>query len=355
MKGTNINFEALRLARESRGITQDILAEKLGVTQGLLSKIEKGFSDVDDKQLLRLSEILNYPTEFFQNDKKVVRVEGHFRRKKNIPVKEMKEYIAKMTLRDWHLLSLLDEVSLPRLNLPKWDLEFDGDDFAACASYVREYWKIPAGSRIENVTKILEDNGFVIFTLDLGEDMDGFSCYSTGGNIPLIFINKNIPADRYRLTAAHEAFHHILHFGRKTDEDEIEKQAYSGAINFLIPKNTIIPYFNRLTIEKLGDLKRYWGVSIAALIRYAFNLNMITANQYKYYNIQLSKLGYKKIEPVTVWSEAPTLFKEILNMFVTELGYTREEVAKLMMITTDELGREYFAERKYNTAHLRIA
>jgi Zn-dependent peptidase ImmA (M78 family)/DNA-binding XRE family transcriptional regulator len=352
MTKIKLNFEVLRLARESRGVTQADLAEKLGITQGLFSKIEKGFSEIDENQLRQLSEILNYPNEFFQSDKKVNRVEGHFRRKKNIPVKEMKEYISRMTLKDWHLLSLLDEIELPRLNLPRWDLEIDGD-LAACASYVREVWKVPPG-RIENLTKLLEDKGFVIFTLDLGDDLDGFSCYSTGGNVPLIFINKNISPDRYRLTAAHEAFHHILHFGKKTDPDEIETQAYGGGLNFLIPRNTILPYFSKISIEKLGDLKRYWGVSMSALVRYAYDLNMITKHQYKYYMIQLSKLGYRKAEPVTVCQESPTLFKEIINVFITELGYTRQELARLMMITPEDLNREYIDDRRFNINHLRI-
>jgi hypothetical protein len=42
-------------------------------------------------------------------------------------------------------------------------------------------------------------------------------------------------------------------------------------------------------------------------------------------------------------------------MFITELGYTREEVAKLLMITPEELGREYIDDRKYTATHLRIA
>jgi hypothetical protein len=45
-----------------------------------------------------------------------------------------------------------------------------------CARYVREYWKIPKG-RIENLTQILEDNGIIVFELDL-EAMDGFCTFS---------------------------------------------------------------------------------------------------------------------------------------------------------------------------------
>src|SRR5690606_15438391 len=125
--------------------------------------------------------------------------------------------------------------------------------------------------------------------------------------------------------------------------------------HLLVPKSAIMPYLTKITMGKLGDLKRYWGVSMQALIRHAFNLNMITKNQFKYYMIQMGRLGYRKREPLTVWAESPALFKEILNMFITELGYSKDELARLMMITLEELNKEYFQDDRLSISHLRIA
>ena len=56
--------------------------------------------------------------------------------------------------------------------------------------------------RINTLIKTIEDKGIVVLALDLG-DLDGFSTWFNG-NIPVIFVNKTLPPDRYRLTVAHE-------------------------------------------------------------------------------------------------------------------------------------------------------
>jgi transcriptional regulator with XRE-family HTH domain len=40
---TNINTEILRLGREARCITQEDLAEQIGIEQGTLSRIERSY------------------------------------------------------------------------------------------------------------------------------------------------------------------------------------------------------------------------------------------------------------------------------------------------------------------------
>src|SRR5689334_5103090 len=59
------NPEMLVLAREARQITQSETARMLGISQGLLSRIEAGITDVSDELLKRIVDKLDYPPEFF--------------------------------------------------------------------------------------------------------------------------------------------------------------------------------------------------------------------------------------------------------------------------------------------------
>src|SRR5437763_5552876 len=59
------NPEMLVLAREARGITQSELARTLAISQGLLSRIEAGITDVSDDLLQRIVTKLSYPPQFF--------------------------------------------------------------------------------------------------------------------------------------------------------------------------------------------------------------------------------------------------------------------------------------------------
>ncbi|WP_315821350.1 ImmA/IrrE family metallo-endopeptidase [Paraflavitalea speifideaquila] len=247
-----------------------------------------------------------------------------------------------MTIAEWHLISMLDEVELPEAKLPKWDVVEDGNP-AICAKFLRDFWRIPKG-RIANLTKYIEDNGVVIIALDLGE-LDGFSTFFNG-SIPVIFVNKNLSPDRYRLTVSHELGHLVLHFGNKIGLDrDLEHEAYEFAIEFLIPENNVRPYLTRLTIEKLADLKGYWYVSMAALLKYANTLGMVTGNQYRYLWTQIGSLGYRKKEPVNIPSETPGIINEIISAYLSDLGYSKEELASTLHISVPELERVYLHSR----------
>lgn len=333
-----LNVEILKLARESRLLTQGELASLIGIEQGTLSKIEKYILPADDNTITNIAKVLEFPIDLFYLDKKVIPVEGHYRRKLSIPVKKMKQYIAQMTFAEWNFISMLDEIELPQTKLPKWDVFKDGSP-ALCAKFLRDYWKIPKG-RISNLTKFIEDNGVVIISLDLGE-LDGLSTY-INGNIPVIFVNKNLPPDRYRLTIAHELGHLIMHFGNKIDADrDLEKEAYEFGIELLVPENNIRPYLTKLSIEKLADLKAYWYVSMGALLRYANTLEMVTSNQYRYLWMQMGSLGYRTQEPILIPHEKPSLINEMTNAYLTDLGYTKSELAKIFNITENEFEKIY--------------
>jgi Zn-dependent peptidase ImmA (M78 family)/DNA-binding XRE family transcriptional regulator len=336
------NSEILRLAREARYITQNELATMLGVEQGTLSKIEKDILVIDDKLVQKISMVLDFPVDFFYQERKVMIVEGHYRRKVSTPVKKMKQYAAQMTIAEWHFLKLMDEIELPEIKLPSWDIFEDGSP-AMCAKHLRDFWKIPKG-RITNLTKLIEDNGVVIFPLNLGE-MSGFSTY-INGNIPVIYVNSSLSSDRYRLTIAHELGHLIFHFGHKVSQErDLESEAYEFAIELLVPESNIKTYFTKMSIDKLADLKSYWYVSMQALLRYANTLGMVTQNQYKYLWIQMGSLGYRKNEPVSIPVEKPSLISEIINAYVSDLGYSKEELASVLQVNLSELDRIYFGSK----------
>ncbi|RPE08199.1 ImmA/IrrE family metallo-endopeptidase [Chitinophaga lutea] len=335
----HFNAEILKLARESRFLTQTELSIKLGVEQGTVSKIENETLSCEESLAAKISEVLDYPISFFYQERKVFVVEGHYRRKLSTSVKKMKQYVAQMTLAEWHFWKLIDAVELPPVNLPKWDINQDGGANIA-AKYVRDYWKIPKG-RVSNLTKFVEDNGIPIIQLELGE-LDALSTFIQN-QIPVIFINKSLPADRYRLTIAHELGHLVMHFGAKIENGrDLESEAYQFAIELLMPENEVGLSFQKLTIEKLANLKAYWYISMQALLKYANTLTQITPNQYKYLWIQMGTLGYRKSEPVSIPKEKPLLISEIIETYTSDLDYSKEELAKLLMCSMNDLERLYF-------------
>src|ERR1043165_31217 len=59
------NIERIHLARDSRGINQGEMANRLGMAPGTLSKIEAGDMNIQPTLLQRIADITNYPLSFF--------------------------------------------------------------------------------------------------------------------------------------------------------------------------------------------------------------------------------------------------------------------------------------------------
>lgn len=323
-----VNYQLITIAREVEGYTQKEFANAIGIEQGTLSKIENGLIENFSAEILnKVSFVLDYPEDFFYQDWNPIRIEGHYRRKVSESVKAYKESKAKMTLAERHFNILTEHIDVPKANYPTWDIDSDGS-VSLCAKHLRDFWRVPKG-RIESVIELLETNGFVIIELDLGE-MSGFSSFSNLG-IPLIFLNKHLPADRFRLTAVHEAFHFILHHGQKISPDrDIEKEAFEGASEFLVPLHEISHQLSKLTLSKLADLKAYWKMSMQALLYKASKSELITENQSKYLWKQLSAAGYRKNEPIDFPREKPIVLREIFNTHTEDFKYTLDDLHKLL-------------------------
>ena len=161
-----------------------------------------------------------------------------------------------------------------------------------------------------------------------------------------MYINKNRPSDRIRLTEGHEVAHYILHFGKKISEDrDIEREAQEFANELLIPSREIKPHLVKLNLEKLADLKRYWKVSMAAILYKAREMGMLTANQAKYLWMQMAAKGYKKQEPIEIEGDNPTLLREIIDAYIEDMGYDKTELAKILYLSEDEFDVNYLGAK----------
>lgn len=333
------NIDTLKLVREYRGITQKELSENLQIEHGTLSKIEKGILSTNKTLVDKISSFLDFPEDIFFQEIKKQTYDFYYKRNFAASVKRMKQNFAEMTMAAWHLSLLMDEVELPSINLPSWDIDVDGAP-NRCADYLRSYWRTP-NDRIINLSKILEDNGIVIIPLSLTE-MDGYSQW-LDGVMPIIFINKRLLAEDFRFVLAMELGHLIMHYGKKINPDRnIEEEAMRFAKEFLMPEFIFKAYCSSISLEKLADLKLYFRLSMQVILKNARAIQKITENQYRYILKQMTNLGYQKREPVILSKEQPMLLKEILSFYLQDLGYSKSELAGVLKLTEREMDYLYF-------------
>lgn len=340
------NNKAFIIARESRGLTQTELAEKSEIQQSNISRYEHGNLSIDDNDLKKISEILKYPIEFFYREMEIYPPNLHYRKKVSASVKLLSKVEAEMNIHRENLQKLLLSIDLETFNLPNSD-DVKNLTPTQAAQYLRMYWNIPKGP-IDDLTKLLESKGIIIIHSDFGTDKIAGRSMQSKNAIPIVFLNKKDPGDRQRLTLAHELGHVILHLNSfYAFEGDVEKEAWAFASEFLMPQKEIYPYLTgNLKIDKLADLKRYWKISMQSIVYWAKELKAISDNQSRYLWSQFNSLRIRENEPINIPQEKPTLINEIIDLHLTELNYSKKDLAKLLYLFDDEFEDLYFSKSK---------
>lgn len=195
---------SIRIARESRGLSQSDLSKLIGVTQATLSRFEKGGIEVTPDAVAKIAQALNYPTSLFERD---IRRGGEsslfFRKRASMTVKNLSVLESKISILSKSIDEMMESIDIPELRIPA--VEPSGDNTPQEIAYkIRTYLGVPAGP-IDNIVSLLEKNGVIVMYLDLDgmDKFDGLTMFTTN-QAPVIWINRNTPNDRKRFNLAHE-------------------------------------------------------------------------------------------------------------------------------------------------------
>lgn len=359
--------ERIRLARESRGLSQSALSKYMQTaSQVLLSKIEKGIANVSNDVLEELSEILKYPKEFFYKDEEIIQLK-HFYFRKNLGTSQtkLKSLEAELNIISSNISNLLDSVEIEN-SIPFSNLEEFKNSPKILASRIREFLNLPRGP-IKDIVKIVEKLGIIIHFYDFKTDIKISGVSLIGGNgIPIMIINNRISNSRKTFTIAHEMGHIVMHFkyGLINEERDVETEANEFASSFLMPSNEIKGDLFNLTDEKLFDLKRYWKVSIQALLYRAKSLGTLTPDQYRRWVTKLNYYGWKINEPNEFHLNEPLLLQELIRLHIDNLEYSKDDISEMFGLSKNELDEYYFkyytsissySEEKDNVRKLRLS
>jgi Zn-dependent peptidase ImmA (M78 family)/transcriptional regulator with XRE-family HTH domain len=329
-------------ARESRGYTQKSVSETIGLSQGTLSKIENGQSDPSGELVERIADALNYPASLLYRDFPLLHLPPLFFRKRvSVSATVLKAAQARMNLSRLHLSMLLRSAEFADASIPSIDLaEFRGD-VEGVARQLRAEWRLPRGP-VENVTKLLEDAGVVVFRCEFGtRKLDAISIQKHGDLPPMVFVNANMPGDRLRFTLAHELGHLVLHHHVPMPGAMIEHEANRFAAELLTPASEIRGFLSRPTIERLASLKPYWKVSISSLAMRAEELRQIGERQSRHLRMQLARAGYSDQEPFPIPTEEPRLVRELIDLHKGQLGYADTDLATALDLNVHEFRTLY--------------
>jgi Zn-dependent peptidase ImmA (M78 family) len=326
--------DMLRLARQRVGLTQKSAAARLAIVQPVLSRFENSVGEPDEAFLMKASKVYELPRAFFDLKDPIygppVSVHPMPRARADVTARDLDMVTAELNIRAMHLRRFMESLDFePSMTLPTLDIE-RYQSAEKIASVVRAHWGLPPGP-VANLTDLMERAGIVVGVSEFGGASISGMTFKVPGQPPLVLVNSQHPADRMRLTLAHELGHLVMHrFPTPTMEDE----AFEFAAAFLMPGSDIKPSFmsQRITLARLAALKPEWRVAMQALLMRAKALGCIDGNQSRYLWQQISTRGWRLREPpeLDFEHEKPTVLKSIIKTLMTQSGYSLSDLSKLV-------------------------
>lgn len=330
----SFNPSRFALARIRRGITKQLLAEKIGVDVRNVHRFEDGELAPAAETLARIATVLHFPESFFSTSRPPPELPvewASFRSLSTLTQKRRDSVLAA-----GQLAIELDELLSNELNLPKSDLPNLRNTAPEEASRtLRSHWGL--GSKpISNTVHLLESRGVRVFSLaEDCADIDAFTI--THGATPFVFLNVMKSAERGRFDAAHELGHLVLHRHGVATGREAESEADAFASAFLMPSDDVIAHASALpSLTDLVGLKLRWGVSVAALARRLYDLLLIREWHYKQLCIEISRRGYRTSEPEGLPRETSLLLRKSFDLLRTQKNMSRRDIAERLHVTVEE-------------------
>jgi Zn-dependent peptidase ImmA (M78 family)/DNA-binding XRE family transcriptional regulator len=207
----------LAVARKRRGLTQDEVAQSLGMSRPTFIAIEKGTRLPRAGELLKLAELCGRSVhELVRPDAPAVEFRPHLRASINVSLEDSGELDAALDelerfAADYRALERLLNAPLLSTYPPEVPIPSRGnvEEWAEDAA-VRERVRLGLGDQpVLALRDLLEaEVGLRIFYWGLPSSVSGFYAYAADSG-PCLLINRKHPPERRRATIAHEYGHFL--------------------------------------------------------------------------------------------------------------------------------------------------
>jgi Zn-dependent peptidase ImmA (M78 family) len=288
-----------------------------------------------------LALALGVTPEFFSGDpiQPVTEFRCHFRGSRSATVKERKRVLARGTAIKRVVDHIREMVNFPVEKLTPlhaiWEKNRDPEALAEAA---RDIWNLGYGP-VTNCVALVESLG--VIPLEVPGHTQRLDAFSTWvDELPMMFLSTDKgSSSRRRFDVAHELGHLLMHWNCEPGTREAEEEADAFASAFLLPRKPFVAECPRsIDWMRLRDLKRRWGVSLAAIVRRARDLGILTEATYRRAFTYLNQMGWRTSEPDEPAMEHPALLARALGL-LNEAGIGLQQIAKTLSFSEGLIDR----------------
>ena len=356
--------ERIRSARINLGLSQEDLADKMGLPRPAISQIESSKRAIDSMELVAFANILEKTISFFveapteEDPAKVLYRSDDISEKDRTAVDDFLSLSKDYAMLE-EILDLRRSQFLPTWGTEirsKWDAIVDGEKSAAG---LRSHISLGMAP-VSNLGEILESVGVKVVFRPLPESkVWGFSITSRSiGNC--IFVNTDCTVERQRFTLAHELGHLVMDRDHSAtiltekqvpDDVEIKKlievRANAFAAAFLMPDLFVKSMLatlgvfqgqtERLTTVVVDYMRKQFGVSYDAMLWRLINLKIISINERNRLHIQSDEK--KQVGSTSPKDNLPERYKNLAFMAYQRTKISIGKLADLLRIDSYEARR----------------
>jgi Zn-dependent peptidase ImmA (M78 family)/transcriptional regulator with XRE-family HTH domain len=304
-----VNGLRVRQAREQALQTQADLAKAVSVSQPMIAHIEQGLKQSSPELAEKIATATKVKREFLFRPSGPALPLGSmlFRARADVSARKFAQTHAIATNVFEMFLHLAGRFELPPVKLKP----ISGPPEQA-AALTRGMLGLDRLSPIPHLMRAFEKAGGVLLSLPELQGREAFAVWEASR--PIIGIGPSSSGDRLRFSMAHEIGHLILH-NAPTAMIQAEKEAHRFAAELLAPQEAITDDLcGILTFEKLGQLKRKWGISMAAILYRAKELHLVPRRSHDRLIIEMSRFKTQEPSEFNVPLEKPRGLRQMAEV-----------------------------------------
>lgn len=311
-----------------------------------VSQIESGKMRPSPATIEALATALQVPLGFFSAQWPDLSAHTFFRDLRSTSVRERRRATAQTLLLSNFIAVLSQHVRMPEVDVPEVPIARGAsrDEIEQSAQIVRRAWGLGV-EPVPHVVRDLERHGIAVARLTMGhQSVDAFSIWTPSRPLVLLADDKSDNYVRSRFDAAHELGHLVMHRGTEPGTKEIEGQAHDFAASFLLPetaaRDSLPARLDPAGWARLAELKRTWGISMAALLYRARALRVVSPDAYRAAVRYMSARGWRTQEPgdrEMGAPEAPLLLERSVRRAAIEAGLSIQDLVASAHLPIDDL------------------
>lgn len=279
----SIVSKKIKSGRKLRSLSQQKLADEIGVSKQMISKYENSISIPSSKVLIELAKALQLNVDYFFTPPTVELGTINFRKKSKLTTKRLEAIKEEVKLKLSNYLEIENILNIDNefdISIQKRKLNAE-PDIESIVKEIREEWQI-GFDPVHNITQLLEDQEIKIIEIAEADNLFDGMATIIDEKYAVIVINENFPIERKRFTLLHELGHLILDIP-DCDLKEEEKYCNLFAAEFLFPLSNVFKEFGKnrrsVAIQELIEAQKKYGISIQAIMYRLLNADIISKNQ----------------------------------------------------------------------------